>query len=247
MLAELLHDLHAEQAVLDRLLAGISVDTWDRPTPAAGWTVRDQVAHLAYFDELAALALAGGDRVEFDRLYQRVRPQALGQPGAGLESSGLLAWWRRASASEVDAFSRVGPGTRVPWGPNVMAAPSLCTARLMETWAHGLDCFAALGVEPVDTARLRHICHLAYRAIPHAFTVAEREQPAPLDQLHVQLTGPTGEHWQLGPVDAPQRIEGTAGEFARLAVQRMGLDEARSLRASGDLATAALKVLRAYL
>ena len=39
---------------------------------------------------------------------------------------------------------------RVAWGIG-MRATSLVSARLMETWAHGLDVRAALGAPPVDT------------------------------------------------------------------------------------------------
>ena len=40
-------DLAAESAVLRALLAGLDEEGWRRPTPAAGWTIADQVSHLA--------------------------------------------------------------------------------------------------------------------------------------------------------------------------------------------------------
>ena len=46
-------DLAAESAELRRVLAGLSEDEWRAPTPAAGWTIGDQVSHLAYFDDVA--------------------------------------------------------------------------------------------------------------------------------------------------------------------------------------------------
>ncbi len=69
------------------------------------------------------------------------------------------------------------PDARVPWGLG-MRTPSFVTARLMETWAHGLDVRAALGVAAVDTDRLAHVAWLATRALPYAYTVAGREPPA---------------------------------------------------------------------
>ena len=46
-------DLAAESAVLRGLLVPLDEDGWRQPTPAAGWSVLDQVTHLAWFDEAA--------------------------------------------------------------------------------------------------------------------------------------------------------------------------------------------------
>ena len=117
----------------------------------------------------------------------------------------------------------------------------------METWAHGLDCFMALCVEPADGERLRHVCHIAYRAIPNALLQAGLTMPAPLDDLVVEVRSPTGALWRFGRQGAPNRIEGTAGEFARVGVRRMSLSQAISLCAKGPLAELALPHLKAYL
>jgi len=54
----LLDDLRAETAVLDALLTPLAPDRWDKPTPAPGWVVRDQVSHLAHFDEVTTRLIA---------------------------------------------------------------------------------------------------------------------------------------------------------------------------------------------
>ncbi|MET0627671.1 MAG: maleylpyruvate isomerase family mycothiol-dependent enzyme [Acidimicrobiia bacterium] len=244
-------DLAAEQAALDALVAHVDEAAWETPTPAEGWNVRAQVAHLAFFDEVALVSLSGDGEARFRELGRSRRdPEArkrTASPGEGKKGAEVLAWWRDARAQEVAAFRAVDPTARVPWGPNLMAAPSLCTARLMETWAHGLDCFMALGVEPEDTDRLRHVCHITYRAIPHAFRDAKREMPGTLDDLVVEVSSPSGELWRYGSPSAPQRIEGTAAEFARVGVRRMKRADAKTLRADGPLADAALDTLKAYL
>jgi len=117
----------------------------------------------------------------------------------------------------------------------------------MECWAHGLDCFEALGVKAVDTDRTRHVCHLGYRTLPYAFDFAGREMPAPREQLRLELTAPDGSAWRFGPDDAPQVIRGDAGEWARLSVRRLSLADAKTLTADGPLAQAALEVAKAYL
>ena len=47
----------------------------------------------------------------------------------------------------------------------------MATARLMETWAHGLDVADALGVKRPATARLRSIAHIGVRTRDFAFAV----------------------------------------------------------------------------
>lgn len=51
-------DLHAEHAALDALLVGLNEAGWDTPTPAPGWTVRDQISHLGSTDRTATIAAA---------------------------------------------------------------------------------------------------------------------------------------------------------------------------------------------
>jgi uncharacterized protein (TIGR03084 family) len=242
-------DLDAEQQALDALVADLDEPGWETPTPAAGWTIRDQIAHLAFFDDVAVASLTGTGEARFAALTASIgdQPGLRDPPGAGRTGTEVLSWWRAARRAEVNAFREVNPSARVPWGPNFMAAPSLCTARLMETWAHGLDCFAARNVEPVDTDRLRHVCHITYRAVPHAFRDARQPMPGLLDDLVVEVTSPSGQLWRFGPESATQRIEGTAADFARVGVRRKQLEDASSLHGRGELALSALSVLKAYL
>src|SRR5258708_4837754 len=60
-LARTLVDPAAEHAALDALVAPLDAAAWETPTPAEGWAVRDQVAHLAYFDGEARRAITDPD------------------------------------------------------------------------------------------------------------------------------------------------------------------------------------------
>jgi len=50
-------DLTAEQDSLDAVVGPLDDARWDAPTPSPGWSIRDQIAHLAYFDGTAATAI----------------------------------------------------------------------------------------------------------------------------------------------------------------------------------------------
>ncbi len=245
--AELVGDLEAEQLDLQSLVARIDADAWFAPTPAWSWDVRDTIAHLADTDEMAIDTATGGPYAindvaaraasGADVTYQGVL-KGRAQPGAAVGE-----WWRRTSEAERAMLRSLAPDARVPWGIG-MRTPSFVTARLMETWAHGVDVRAALGVPAVDTDRLAHVAWLATRALPYAFSVAGREPAA--DPIRVELTLPSGALWVNGPEAAPDRITGSAGDYCRVFVQRLRYADT-SLVIEGDAARAAIAVARAFL
>ncbi len=73
----------------------------------------------------------------------------------------------------------------------------MATARLMETWAHGLDVADALGVKRPATARLRSIAHIGVRTRDFAFAVNGLTPPA--EPFRVELRAPDGSTWSWGP------------------------------------------------
>jgi uncharacterized protein (TIGR03084 family) len=241
-------DLAAEQAQLRAVLDGISATDWLRPTPAWGWDVRDTIAHLADTDEIAIDTMTGGPRAlgpvressvsSEDTTYRGVLR------GRRMTGAQVGAWWAEMSARELETIAALDPGFRVPWGLG-MKTPSFISARLMETWAHGLDVHAALGTEPVDTDRLAFVAWLATRALAYAYTVAGREPPP--GDVRVELTLPSGALWTFGPEDAPGRITGPAGQYCRVFTQRLRRAGAPDLKATGEVAESALAVARAYL
>ena len=87
-----------------------------------------------------------------------------------------------------DALLTVADGRKLPWFGPPMSAASMATARLMETWAHGLDVADALGVQRPATARLRSIAHIGVRTRDFAFAI--NGLAAPADPFRVELTRP---------------------------------------------------------
>lgn len=236
---ELLGDLAAEHQVLDDLVAPLLPEVWAKPSPSPGWTLAHQIHHLDVSEGAALLALTGRS----DQIFS-----SGGWPGPPLpdDPAEVLDNWRTSRAASLEAMFSLDAKDPVIWGDGPMSCRSFATARLMETWAHGLDCFTTAGVEPVDTDRLRHVAHIGYRALPYAFRSQEVEQPAPLSELRLELVSPSGETWVYGDPDAPQAITGSASHWCRVATRRMAAVDSH-LVASGPLAQAVLTVARAYL
>lgn len=245
--APLVADLRAESDELDALVAPLSAADWTTPTPATGWTIAHQIAHLLWTDRVALLSVtdepgfnvvlgeAAQDPAGFvDRAAEEL---ALTPPGQ------LLTGWRQARTHLHDALLTVAEGRKLPWFGPPMSAASMATARLMETWAHGLDVADALGVRRPATERLRSIAHLGVRTRDFAFAVHGRTPPAA--PFHVELSAPDGSTWTWGPDDATQRVTGAAEDFCLLVTQRRPR-AALDVRAVGPDAEAWLTIAQAF-
>ncbi len=202
-LAALLADLDDEAAELDALV--VAVPPGDRAriaTPAVGWSIAHQVAHLAWTDAQALLAATdpAAATAQFAEATNRPDGIAIVDESAAAGAVGdpdvLLAGWRGGRARLREALAALPDGARIPWFGPPMSAASMATARLMETWAHGQDVADALGVDRVPTARLRHVAHIGVRARDFAYRVHGRTPPP--EPFRVELVGPGGEALDVG-------------------------------------------------
>lgn len=212
-------DLVAEHAALDEIIATLDDASFDRPTPAAGWSVRDQISHLWFFDQRARLALVDPEAFAVDAaaLVAAGGTEASVLPGRSMSPADLVAAWRSDRVALLDAAVQVDPSTRVPWYGPAMAARSFITARLMETWAHGQDVADTFGVERVATDRLRHVAHIGVRARPFSYMLHGKALPE--DDVRVVLDSPTGGTWEWG-TSATNVVSGPALDFCLVVTQR---------------------------
>ncbi len=251
-------DLAAEQERLEKILSGLDEAQWMSPSGAQGWTIADVVLHLAQSEEgvqatathqplragLGAVAGATTDEWAAEAVRrERAAPAE------------VFARWQRARQAGLAAIRAAEPDQPLEWVTGPVKPATLATTRLAEHWAHGLDITGPLGIEFPDTERLRHIAWLAHRTLPYALSLAGLPPVA----VHCELTAPDGASldgaspdnsstWRFGPPDAESAITGPAGDFCRVAVQRLDPnDPAQSgLRASGPHGATALRVLRTY-
>ncbi|WP_163509739.1 TIGR03084 family metal-binding protein [Fodinicola acaciae] len=246
-MTDLLADLAAETEDLRAILAKLADADWDRPSAAAGWLIRDQLSHLAFFDQAATLAATEPDRFRSDtaELLQHgtAFPDVIAERHRSMPRVELAEWFDTARGRLLEVFATMDPKARIPWyGPDMSAASSV-TARLMETWAHGQDIADAVGVRRTPTARLRNIAHLGVSTFGFAYVLNGRDVPQV--PVTVRLTAPDGSQWSWGPDDAADSVTGPAEDFCLVVTQRRHRDDT-ALRISGPVATEWMSIAQAF-
>ncbi|NPC97160.1 TIGR03084 family metal-binding protein [Nocardioides sp. zg-DK7169] len=241
LLEELLADLAAEGDQLRDTVAGLDAAAWATSTPAPGWSIATQVAHLAWTDQRALLA-ADAHTPDGARAWDAEVDRALRDPAsyvddgahelARLDPLDLLARWDLARRALGAALRAHPSSVRLPWYGPPMSVASMATARLMETWAHALDVHDALGARPEPTDRIRHVAHLGVSTRDHAYLT--RGETPPAEPFRVQLDAPSGAVWTWGPADAAQRVTGPALDLCLLVTQRAHRADTALIATGGD-------------
>lgn len=244
---EVLAALTAEADAFDEVLAALTNEQWQTPTPAPGWTVAHQVAHLAFTFRLAATAasdpdgfraMAAGVSKDFDAQVRAGLAMYLGE-----DHQTLRARWRAEFDDSVKALTAVPAGETVPWLVNPLPPAVLASAGMMELFGHGQDVYDALGIEREYTDRLAPLVTFGVRTRDFGY-LAHDEQP-PAEQFRFELTAPSGALWTFGPADAEQRVTGPAVDFCLLVVRRRHHEDL-ALRTTGELARHWLDIAQAY-
>ena len=121
-LPDLLVDLDDEYGDLRAVVAGLddSAPEWDLPTPAEGWAVRDQISHLAFFDDAGRMAMV--EPAAFAAMVDRFMA-GTGDPmevhltkGRSMGGDELLDWWGDRSPGDgrgIRHGGSIGPGALV--------------------------------------------------------------------------------------------------------------------------------------
>ena len=244
----LIDDLLAESRVLDLLLDGLPEPSWDTPTPAPGWAVRDQVSHLAYFDDATTRAITDLESFAAERDV------------AVVDIDAFTA--RRRGTAPCDVGCRVGrmapPGARHhghragrarPGG----ARPVVRPRHERRVGDHRPD-HGDVGARPGHRRRARrgppaHPCAPARRPprrAHHAQQLTTRTGwPVPTDPVRVELVGPGGDRWAWGDEHASNSIVGPALDFCLVVTQRRHVTDS-SLVARGPVAAEWLSIAQAF-
>ncbi|HRW38380.1 MAG: maleylpyruvate isomerase family mycothiol-dependent enzyme [Acidimicrobiales bacterium] len=213
-----------------------------------GWTVADVLLHLAQTDEMAVASVEGrldayaasvgdlGPVADVDDLAARLVERERTGPEEARER------WQAAAEAQRAAFASADLDARVTWVAGELAARTLATTRLTETWIHTGDIAVAFGPPPAPTDRLWHTARLAWRTLPYAHARAGRELQG---AVAFDLVGPDGGRWRFGDDDAPTVVVGSALDLCTVAGQRARAGDT-GLRASGPDATSVLELVRTF-
>jgi len=249
---EILEAVAAQQRELSDLLDGMSDGDWSRPTRCEGWDVSDVVLHLAQTNEMATGSATGRFAEAVAELTDGIGPTSSVDDGAalmvarqrGLPPATVRARWEQSAVDLRDALAACDPHERVDWVVGQIAATTLATTRLAETWIHTGDVADGLGVPLEPTDRLWHIARLAWRTLPYAFAQAGRGDLA--GPVGFDLVGPGGDRWAFGVDDEPvTSISGPALDLCLVAARRVE-PAATELRGDGPDADAVLELVRTY-
>jgi uncharacterized protein (TIGR03084 family) len=218
-------DLLDEYQALDAFCAELTPQEWDRPSLFYAWSTWDQIAHLLLLDETALLSATDAQAFAADanilqrRLADGEEISAIARLKYGhLNAHALLKLWRQRYRALVAALAKLDPKARLAWYGPSMSARSFATARLMETWAHGQDCWDLMERRRPASGRLRHIAHIGVTT--YAWTFVNRRLPVPQPQPYVALQSPDGSLWSWGDQASSNRVVGTAEDFCLVVTQR---------------------------
>jgi uncharacterized protein (TIGR03084 family) len=228
-------DFRDESEALYRLMQPLPPEAFATRTQFKQWTFDDVVGHLHLWNRAADLSLT--DEAAFQSF--------MGEVFQAVASGGLRAFERRwlAGLRGPELLDAADPQARVQWAGPDMSVRSSITARLMETWAHGLAVYDALGVERVDTDRIRNIAVLGVNTFGWSFKNRGLEVPPAMPGL--RLTAPSGAIWEWGGDRPGERIQGEAAEFCQVITQTRNVADT-GLRVTGAVARQWMSIAQCF-
>jgi uncharacterized protein (TIGR03084 family) len=232
VLESVLTDLEGESLQLEGWVAPLDEAGWATVTTPEGWTVTNQIAHLAWTDWASLVAIGEGQPWQ-DLLTKALETFNADPPFVDAESirwatnvdthTEQLERWRAGRAELAAALRAVPDGQKLQWFGPPMSPTSMATARMMETWGHSQDVAEGLGIEVPKTDRCKHVCHIGFRT--RGYVYASHFMEVPDVDVKLELTSPSGENWVFGNADAPESITGSAWDFALLATRRRHISD----------------------
>ncbi|GAA4439336.1 TIGR03084 family metal-binding protein [Actinokineospora soli] len=239
--------LTADGASFDALVADLPDAAWATPTPAPGWTVAHQIAHVAATFRLAGLA--AGDPAAFGALAATLSPDfdanvdAAMAPFLALPPAKLLGAFRAERDAAVEALASVLADQLVPWLVRPLPPAVLACAGMMELFAHGQDIADGLDVHREWTDRLQFLVGFAVRVWDFGYLA--RQLPIPEVEFRFEITAPSGAVWEFGPADSANRVTGPAEDLCLLTTRRRHHADL-AITATGPEATAWLDIAQCY-
>ncbi|WP_426574818.1 maleylpyruvate isomerase family mycothiol-dependent enzyme [Aquihabitans sp. McL0605] len=242
--------LRAQQVELAGYVAGADEAALLQPSRCDGWTVADVLLHLAQTNEMAVASVQGRLGEFVDGAAAGLSPTGSIDDWAGAlvdaqrtDPSAARDRWIASAEAQSQAFERSDPDARVQWVAGDLAARSLATTRLTESWIHTVDAAVAFGPPPPPTDRLWHTVRLTWRTVPYALG---QEGIVAAGPVAFTVAGPDGSPWTFGDAAAATTvITGTALDLCTVAGQR-ATAAATGLHGTGPDADDVLRLMRTF-
>jgi len=231
------------------LLNTLNDQDFRRQTQFKNWTINDVIGHLHVWNQAADLALTNPD------VFQQFLTEAMAcvQKGqlrkfererlSGLEGCLLRDCWRDFYRDMGLHFGSADPKERMKWAGPDMSVRSGITARLMETWAHGQEIYDLLGVQRVDTDRIKNVVVLGIHTF--GWTFKNRGLPVPEIPPLLKLTAPSGDLWVFNEPNETDCIAGDATEFCQVVTQVRNIGDT-DLRVTGEIAAQWMAIAQCF-
>ena len=274
-LRALLDALASETAWLEGLLAPLDAADWQRVTPAPGWRIQDQIAHLAFFDEAATTALVDPERFRADAARAATEAAAAASAAAAAAgAAGAAAAGNAPGEAEapglVDAvtarFASLAPADVMAWfgrarSAMVEAFAGADPSARVPWYGPAMSVASSLtprimetwahGQDVADALGAEHPVSAALDAVVHIGVRAlpnsfrARGLAVPEVGIRVELVAPDRRRWDFGDSDATERVRGPAIDFALVVTQRRHVDDT-ALVADGPVAAQWLRIAQAF-
>lgn len=218
-------DFQQESQALAEHLSALTDADLATATAFKQWTLNDIIAHLHFFNQMAHYSLVDETRFadEMKKLYERMAGgqsmvQATNELLDGLHGHSLLEAWQQTISEMTPQWIDADPRQRLKWVGPTMSVRSSISARLMETWAHGQAAYDLMGIERINTDRIRSVVVMGINTF--GWTFKNRDEPVPASPPRVVLQAPSGTQW-LFHEDASQTdsIKGSAEAFCQVVTQ----------------------------
>ncbi|MEM7069455.1 MAG: TIGR03084 family metal-binding protein [Pseudomonadota bacterium] len=229
-------DFLEESEILLEAVKDIDDDVFKESTLFKGWTINDILVHLHFWNLGADLSLNVPDEFTkmFEELYASLKSGRLrDHENAKVTERGskLVNAWENHTRDMAKRWRGIDPKTRVKWAGPDMSVRTSISARQMEVWAHGQAIFDLLGLDRLETDRIKNVVMLGVNAFGWSHKVHGMEIP---DEMPVvTLNAPSGEIWEFG--EGVDTIAGRAVEFCQVVTQTRNIADT-SLVVSGNVA-----------
>lgn len=243
-------DFKSESDNLYQTLCHLADKDFEQITQFKNWTINNVIQHLHFFNWAAHLSIK--DEQAFRKLTEDLKESRAADETMvryternldGVKGQNLLQLWQNLYSEMSDVLKLTEPKKRVQWfGPD-MSVLSSVTARLMETWAHGLDIYDTLGIARKENDYIRNIVVLGNNTF--AWSFLNRGEQAPKNKPFLQLVAPSGGIWNFNKPSTANFIAGSAAEFCQVVTQTRNIQDT-SLNVKGSNAAYWMSIAQCF-